>query len=116
HALAAAVTSRRRSPSPPGLVSYRDRRLGMKPRQDHARQQFARLAAAPDHALDLAEAALWLGAEEDGPVDVEAYLARLDQLAAALRPQLTADLGPRARLDLLLAYVFRELGFHGDES
>ena len=88
----------------------------MKPRQQHARQHFARLASAPDHALDLAEAALWIGAEEDGPVDVEAYLERLDALAAALRPRLSPDLSPRQRLDALLAHVFHELGFHGDES
>ena len=88
----------------------------MTPRQHHARQQFARLADAPDHALDLGEAALWIGAEEDGPVDVDGYLARLDDLADALRPRIAACEGPRDRLDLLLAYVFHDLGFHGNES
>lgn len=88
----------------------------MDARQQHARHQFARLAAAPDHALDLAEAALWIGAEEDGPLDVDAYLARLDELAATLRPRISPALTARERLDQLLAYVFRELGFHGNES
>jgi regulator of sirC expression with transglutaminase-like and TPR domain len=88
----------------------------MDARQQHARHQFARLAAAPDHALDAGEAALWIGAEEDGPVDVDTYLGRLDELAAALRPRLAPELTARERLDQLLAYVFRELGFHGNES
>lgn len=88
----------------------------MDARQQHARHQFARLAAAPDHALDIGEAALWIGAEEDGPVDVDTYLDRLDALAAELRPRLVPELTARERLDQLLAYVFRELGFHGNES
>lgn len=88
----------------------------MDARQHHARQQFTRLAAAPDPTLDLGETALWIGAEEDGPVDVEDYLTRLDALAATLRTRLSPDHTARERLDLLLAYVFRELGFHGNES
>ncbi|MCY0993920.1 transglutaminase-like domain-containing protein [Nannocystis sp. ILAH1] len=88
----------------------------MDARQHHARQQFSRLAASPDHALDLGETALWIGAEEDGPVDVEDYLTRLDDLAATLRARLLPDHTARERLDQLLAFVFRELGFHGNES
>jgi regulator of sirC expression with transglutaminase-like and TPR domain len=88
----------------------------MDAQQQHARQQFARLAASPDHALDLAEAALWIAAEEDGPVDVERYLARLDELADALRPRISPEHTPRERLDQLLAYMFRELGFRGNEA
>lgn len=88
----------------------------MDARQQHARQQFARLAAAPDHALDVGEAALWIGAEEDGPIDVDAYLARLDELAAPLRPRVGPERSPRERLDQLLAYIFRECGFHGNET
>jgi regulator of sirC expression with transglutaminase-like and TPR domain len=88
----------------------------MDARQQYARHQFARLAAAPDHALELGETALWIGAEEDAPVDVDTYLGRLDTLAAALRPRISPELTARERLDQLLAYVFRELGFHGNES
>lgn len=88
----------------------------MDARQQHARRQFARLAAAPDHAFDLAEAALWIGAEEDGPVEVDDYLARLDELAAPLRQRLQGLSTERERLDQLIAYLFREVGFQGNES
>lgn len=88
----------------------------MDARQQHARRQFARLAAAPDHALDLAEVALWIAAEEDGPVDVDRYLFRLDDLADQLRPRVRAVQPPRERLDLLLAYMFRERGFTGNDA
>lgn len=88
----------------------------MDARQQHARRQFATLAAAPDHALDLAEAALWIAAEEDGPIDVDRYLLRLDDLADHLRPRVRAVQPPRERLDQLLAYMFRERGFHGNDA
>jgi regulator of sirC expression with transglutaminase-like and TPR domain len=88
----------------------------MDARQQHARRQFARLAAAPDHTLDLAEVALWIAAEEDGPVDVDRYLFRLDDLADQLRPRVRAVQPPRERLDLLLAYMFRERGFTGNDA
>lgn len=88
----------------------------MDARQQHARRQFATVAAAPDHALDLAEAALWIAAEEDGPIDVDRYLLRLDDLADHLRPRVRAVQPPRERLDQLLAYMFRERGFHGNDA
>lgn len=84
--------------------------------QQHARREFARLAAAPDHALDLAEAALWFAAEEDGPVDVEACLQALEDLAEPLRLRLRDLSGERERLDQVLAYLFREVGFAGNDS
>lgn len=88
----------------------------MDARKKYARDHFARLAQAPDHALDLAEAALWIGAEEEGPVDIEGYLAQLDALAAPLDARLHGVRVERERLDILIAYVFRELGFRGNES
>ncbi len=88
----------------------------MDARQQHARRQFARLAAAPDSALDLAEAALWIGAEEDGPIDVDRYLDRFDELALPLRERLSPAQAPRERLDALIGYLFRERGFHGNEA
>ena len=82
----------------------------------HARDRFAELAAAPDPALDLGEAALLIDAEEDPPCDLDAALDRLDALADAVGPRLRGVASARERLDLVLAYLVRELGFRGDET
>ncbi len=82
----------------------------------HLRARFADLAAAPDAALDLGELAVLIGAEEDPPVDVEAVLEHLDRLADGVAPRLRGFTSPRERVDLVLAYLTRELGFRGDES
>lgn len=79
------------------------------------RARFA-AAVAAGHDLDLGEAALLIGAEEDPPVDVDHELARLDSLADGVAPRLRGFRDPRDRLDLLLAYLSRELGFRGNES
>ncbi len=52
------------------------------------RDEFARIAAFEDGGIDLAEAALWIAAEEYPGLDVPAYLARLDDLAEAAAPTL----------------------------
>jgi regulator of sirC expression with transglutaminase-like and TPR domain len=81
-----------------------------------ARARFAELAAAPDAALDLGEAALLIGGEEDPPFDLEAGLEHLDDIADGVAPRLRGFSSPRERLDLLLAYLVRELGFRGNEA
>jgi len=80
-----------------------------------ARARFAELAAAPDAALDLGAAALLIGGEEDPPLDLDAALQQLDDLADGVAPRLRGFTSPRERLDLVLAYLVRELGFRGDE-
>ena len=48
------------------------------------------LAALPDRDVDLAEAALWIAAEEYPELDVREYLARLESLAAGASRRYTA--------------------------
>jgi len=88
----------------------------MDPATQFVRDRFAELAAAPDAALDLAEAALLIGGEEDPPFDLDAALDQLDELADGVAPRLRGFSSPRERLDLLLAYLVRELGFRGNEA
>lgn len=80
------------------------------------RARFAELAAAPDAALDLGEAALLIGGEDDPPFHLDAALEQLDDLADDVAPRLRGFGSPRERLDLLLAYLVRELGFRGNEA
>jgi regulator of sirC expression with transglutaminase-like and TPR domain len=84
------------------------------------RRRFAALALRPDGDVDLAEAALWISAEENGGVEVERWLAHLDELADELRPRLAALAeGPGAdlaRLEALRSFLFEEKGFRGNRE
>jgi regulator of sirC expression with transglutaminase-like and TPR domain len=57
-----------------------------------------------------------IGAEEDPPVDIDVELDRLDALADGVTPRLRGFTSPRERLELVLAYLVRELGFRGNEA
>ena len=48
-------------------------------------ERFRQIVAGPDENINLAEAALLVAAGECPGIDVAAYLARLDEMAAALR-------------------------------
>src|SRR5437588_812766 len=65
--------------------------------------RFAEMAALPERSIDLAEAALLIGAAGDPGMDPSHWLTQLDGYAARL-----ADLGA------LRHRLFAELGFRGD--
>ena len=74
---------------------------------------FANEVSRPDREIDLARAALVMGAFEYPDLAVAPYLKRLDDLAAAARPALsTADLPALA----LANYLFKRLGFTGNQE
>lgn len=79
-----------------------------------AREQFANLVERDEPAPSLAEAALWIAAEEYPDLDVAAYLARLDALAARVdRLGKRLALAPAEALRVGLA---EEQGFHGNRE
>jgi len=93
------------------------------PRAEHPvcpRARFVELVARPEGEIDLAEAALWISAEESPGLDVDGWLARIDALAAEARRRLAAiPDGPGAelaRLEGLCGLLFAELGFGGDRD
>jgi regulator of sirC expression with transglutaminase-like and TPR domain len=79
-----------------------------------ALERLNELVRGPDQDLDLAEAALLLATTEYPALDVPAYLAQLDELAARLSERLphTADL--EQRVVSLNEFLFEELGFSGN--
>jgi regulator of sirC expression with transglutaminase-like and TPR domain len=86
---------------------------------ERLRARFAALAAAPDEALDLGELAAVIGVEEDPTEEaeeVDEVLERLERLAEGVAPRLRGFASARERVDLLLAYLVREQGLHGDEA
>ena len=72
------------------------------------------IIAAPEEEIDLAEAALVIAAHEYPGLDVPAYRARLNEMAAALKRRLRADISSTETLIALNRYLFDELGFSGN--
>jgi regulator of sirC expression with transglutaminase-like and TPR domain len=82
---------------------------------------FAHVAARPDDEIDLAQAALLIAEDEYPGLDVAAYIEQLDTIGAAAREQLLeldkpGDRRSTARLERVLAFVYRELGFAGNAT
>ncbi len=82
----------------------------------HPRERFAELVRLPDAKIDLALAALWIAAEEYPSLDVHAYLARLDALAALAAPRLGEAAPEAERAERLLRFLCQEQGFTGNEK
>lgn len=80
------------------------------------RARFTALASAPDEALDLGALAALIGVEEDRAVEVDVVLDWFERLADGVSPRLRGFASPRERVDLLLSYLVREQGLHGDEA
>ncbi len=81
---------------------------------EEARQAFAAAIDRSDEAIDLARAALYLAAEEYPALDVDAYVGRLDALAADVAELPLETPAPLGRLLNLSAYLFAEQGFAGN--
>jgi regulator of sirC expression with transglutaminase-like and TPR domain len=69
-----------------------------------------------DDEIDLAEASLLYAREEYPRLVLRNYLARLDELAAAVTRRLPEGAGPRRTLDALNDYLFQVEGFRGNEE
>lgn len=81
-----------------------------------AAQRWQRIAAAPDDQINLAEAALVIAAGEYRDLDIDAYLKRLDDMAATLKRRLRQDISTSESLIALNRYLFEELGFTGNAA
>ena len=80
------------------------------------RERFARIVNDPEEQLDLAEAALLIAKEERPDLDIEAYLRRLDELAAAVRGRLSDSPTVDDIILNLNIQLYREEGLRGDTS
>ena len=79
------------------------------------RRRFAAEVSRPGVEVDLARAALLVGAEEEPRrAEVERCLARLDELGEAARARAVRWGG--SKVEALNKYLFEELGFVGNES
>lgn len=72
------------------------------------------LLMQPDEELNLAEAALWVAKDQYPELDVEAYLQRLDKMAADLRQRLTPHADFEEKVVALNEFLFDDIGFSGN--
>jgi regulator of sirC expression with transglutaminase-like and TPR domain len=79
-----------------------------------ARSRFTAAVARPEPALNLAEAALLVAAEEYTQLVPEPYLRRLDELAERVRDRLWNETAPVVVLQELSRVLFEEEGFRGN--
>lgn len=80
------------------------------------RAYFEQVIAMPEAEINLAEAALIIASDEYPDLDISAYLAQLDEMAAALDPRLPVGLDPHATIAALNAFLFDELGYTGNRT
>ena len=80
------------------------------------RERFSAIAALPDERIDLAEAALWIAAEEQPGLDPALWLARLNAMADGVRPCLEGVCDPQARVSRLASFLHEEVGLRGNEE
>lgn len=78
------------------------------------RERFAEIASLPDERISLAEAALWIAAEEQPGLDPEPWLARLDEMGRRLRPRLEELRDPLDRVERLAGFLSDEVGLRGN--
>jgi regulator of sirC expression with transglutaminase-like and TPR domain len=74
------------------------------------------IAARQEEDIDLAEAALAIAAEEYRELDIPHYLARIEEMAAALRQRLRRDITTTETIIALNHFLFDELGFSGNAA
>jgi regulator of sirC expression with transglutaminase-like and TPR domain len=79
------------------------------------RHRFAAIAGLPDERIDLAEAALWIAAEEQPGVEPALWLARLDEMGESLRRRLRGVFTELGRVELLASFLSGEVGLRGNE-
>ncbi len=81
-----------------------------------ARRRFQSLVRQPEATLDLAEAALCIAWEDQGTGDPAATLQQIAMFADTLRPRISMHVAPQDHVAAINAYLFEELGFHGNTA
>lgn len=81
---------------------------------DSPLEAFAAEVRRADNELRLDRAALLIAAGEYADLPIEMYIARLDEIAAAVL--VPRHVSPRAIAHAVRQHLFHELGFHGNEE
>ncbi|QDV24619.1 transglutaminase family protein [Aureliella helgolandensis] len=80
-------------------------------------ERLAELMAAPSAAdSQLLQGSLLIAKLDNPDIDVDAYVGRVDAMAAEIRESFPEDADAVERRDALHRYLFEENGFHGDRA
>ncbi|MCI0401509.1 MAG: tetratricopeptide repeat protein [Gammaproteobacteria bacterium] len=79
-------------------------------------QRFVSIVSGPDEDINLAEAALLIARIEYPDLEMDPYLRRLDELAAAVGAHLREDDSLVRTIAEMNRYLFEELGFTGNRE
>ena len=82
--------------------------------QAQIRQLFTETVSGPENRLDLGRAALFIAGEAYPGLDILRYVAKLEAMAAAVRPGVTTTDAPILKIAHLNTYLFEEWGFRGN--
>jgi len=82
--------------------------------RESPRHHFAAIAGLPDERIDLAEAALWIAAEEQPGVEPALWLARLDEMGERVSALLRGVASELGRVELLAGFLSGEVGLRGN--
>jgi serine protease Do len=70
----------------------------------------------PEKEIDLLKSALLVARLDNPELDIESYRSEVAGMAAEIAGSIPANASAAQKLDLLIAYLFRENGFHGSRS
>ena len=77
--------------------------------------ELVRMTQQRDEEIDLGRATLLLAQQRSPDLDVERYLAKLDEIAAAVRRSLGEDADPRRLVEEMNRQLYEVEGFRGNE-
>ncbi len=81
-----------------------------------AREKFAQEMGLPNAEIDLAKAALYIAQEESPDLEIDSYLAQLDQWAQKIEAILPTERYPLRVIQTLNQFLYEDLGFQGNEQ
>ncbi len=81
-----------------------------------ARARFRELAHLPDTDLDLVEASLVISLEDHPALDIDRYLARVNEWSDAVRERLEGSRDVERIVGSINTLLFDEEGFHGEDE
>ena len=79
-------------------------------------ERFRKIVSGPDENINLAEAALLVAAGEYPDLDINGYLARINELSFKLNQRLRPDISAADKIIMLNRYLFDELGLRGNSE
>jgi len=81
-----------------------------------AREKFAQQMTLPEPEIDLAKAALYLAQEETPNLEIDAYIAQLDEWGQRVQASLPEERYPLRVIQCINHFLYEELGFVGNEQ